>query len=104
MKITPKLSPVFEAFREVARLSRAWDSLVSRSVKAYGPRPQGGFVSGIYSEHFPQDVQTRLAKLARAVSLASDNANALRPYRVRQSTVRAIRAHVIATEGSGHYG
>lgn len=101
--IKPALLPAYNAFRRAASLSRAWDSLVSKSITLYGPR-QGSHISGIYSDHFPPDVQARLRKLATAVSAASDKAWGLRPKRVRNHTMRGLRLAVIARYGSGFYG
>ena len=93
-----------KAFEGAAAQSRAWDKLVSDSIAKHGDRPQGGFVSGIYSEHFPKETQETLRDLAKGVSVYSDNAYSLRPRGVRMSTMRNLRLAVIARDGSGYYG
>ncbi len=98
------LQPARLAFIAAASASMAWDSLVTDAVKQYGNRPQGGFVSGSYSEHFPQSVQNRLRFLAAQVAVESDKAFSLRPARVRTETMRALRHAVRAKYGSGYYG
>jgi hypothetical protein len=102
--IPAKLLPSYEAFKKANEVSRAWDSLVSESIKTYGARPQGGHVSGIYSEHFPQALQDRLRDMARQVSELSDKAYSLKPARVHASTIRALRGLVVAQYGKAYYG
>jgi hypothetical protein len=100
----PRLAASRDAFTLAAKYSRLWDQTVARGIKRFGERPQGGHVSGIYSEHFPQRWQTRLRNLARAVTEHSDRAYASKPARVRLATLRQLRAAIHARDGSGFYG
>lgn len=98
------LAPARSAYVYAAQLSRAWDGLVQRGIAQYGERPQGGHVSGIYSEHFPQEVQDSLGQIARHVTDASNRAWSRKPRGVHFSTMRALRQAVHARDGSGFYG
>lgn len=102
--LNPSLIPVRDAFVSAYAASRLWSDIVSRAIAKYGDRPQGGFVSGIYSEHFPKALRTRLRDLAHKVTTEGERAENLRPKRVRWDTIRAIRQQVIATQGKGYYG
>lgn len=100
----PNLLPAQQSFANAARYSHEWNALVAKSVKAYGDRPQGGFVSGIYSEHFPEPVRNQLRDLARRVSVETDIGFALRPARVQMRTMRNLKNAVRERDGSGYYG
>ncbi len=100
----PDLAIPAALFTEAARLSRLWDQMVAHCVKRFGERPQGGHVSGIYSEHLPAHWQTRLRNVAQGVTREGDHAWQSRPARVRSATMRDLRLAVIARDGSGFYG
>lgn len=98
------LEPARKEFELAAYFSRRWTELVHESVAKYGDRPQGGFVSGIYSEHFPNLIQRTLKDYATAVSEHSDKAYSLRPKGVRAETMRNLRGAIRAKYGAGYYG
>lgn len=98
------LAPMRKAFERVCRLSRLWNRIVQRGIARFGERPQGGHVSGIYSEHFPQRWQNRLRNIAEEITRAANESHALRPSRVRSHTVRELKLAVKARDGSGYYG
>ena len=54
------------------RLSDEWNATVNLAVEAYGS--QGSLISGVYRDHFPEDVKQRLRFLNSAKNLASDAA------------------------------
>lgn len=54
------------------RLSDEWNATVNLAVEAYGS--QGSLISGVYRDHFPEDVKQRLRFLNNAKNLASDAA------------------------------
>lgn len=100
----PDLILARDAFRVSATYSVKWDNLVAESIKRYGARPQGGHISGIYSDHFPKLLQDTLRDIAHSVTRHSNEAYALRPKRVRLATMQALRLAVRAKYGAGYYG
>jgi hypothetical protein len=102
--MNPKLLPAEAAFTRAARYSRAWSRVVSRAIARFGERPQGGSISGIYSEHLPENWQRGLRTLAKRITQEIDKAYALRPYRTRFSTMRNLHWSVKSRDGSGYYG
>lgn len=98
------LIPARDAFASAAKCSRKWDEIVSESIAVHGTRPQGGHVSGIYSEHFPELTQRLLRDLANRVTAENERAYSLRPRRVQMSTMRNLRLAVHSRDGSGYYG
>ncbi len=91
-------------FRAAYFNSRKWSDTVKDAIAKYGERPQGGFISGIYSEHFPQLVQDQLKALAKEVSRYSNLAWKAFPPRIRHHTKMKLKQAVIDRDGKGHYG
>jgi hypothetical protein len=60
-------------FRDLARkIDDEWQATVSLAVEAYGK--EGSLISGVYRDHFPEDVKDRLRFLSHGKSLATDAA------------------------------
>lgn len=93
-----------ELFKKAAARSRAWNKAVHRAIAKYGDRPSGGYISGIYSYHFPEHVKNGLRNLAHAVTEYNDAARAARPKRIRGETIEALRVAVRSQYGGGFYG
>lgn len=104
MKIPKHLEPSKNAFSAAFKASREWSKLVKESIEKYGDRPQGGFVSGIYSEYFPKEVQENLRKLCYLVRDLGQVAFDSAPKRTRTATLVKLKNHVAETEGRGYYG
>ena len=65
-------------FCDLARkMEDEWNATVSLAIEAYGD--QGSLISGVYRDHFPDDVKQRLRFLAHGKSLAQE-ACALHEY------------------------
>jgi hypothetical protein len=54
-------------------MNNEWQHAVNLAIEAYGN--QGSLISGVYSDHFPDDVKQRLRFLAHGNSLALDAAH-----------------------------
>ena len=54
------------------KMEDEWNATVDLAVEAYGD--QGSLISGVYRDHFPEDVKQRLRFLNSAKNLASDAA------------------------------
>jgi hypothetical protein len=71
-----------EYFRDLAkRFSDEWDDVVERAIDLYGTTPDGRkdrlagtLISGVYRDHFPQDVKERLRFLAYGGQMIKDAA------------------------------
>lgn len=62
-----------EYFSSLAqRLQREWDAVVELAIQTYGN--QGSLVSGVYRDHFPNNVKDRLRFLAHGSTMARDAA------------------------------
>ena len=60
-----------EYFHDLAlRMGDEWDATVSLAVEAYGA--QGSLISGVYRDHFPDDVKQRLRFLNSGKNLAAE--------------------------------
>jgi len=55
------------------KMNNEWQHAVNLAIEAYGN--QGSLISGVYSDHFPDDVKQRLRFLAHGNSLALDAAH-----------------------------
>ena len=55
-----------------SKMDAEWNATVSLAVEAYGD--QGSLISGVYRDHFPDDVKQRLRFLAHGKNLAADAA------------------------------
>jgi hypothetical protein len=77
-----------DSFHDLAvKMGDEWDATVNLAVEAYGS--QGSLISGVYRDHFPEDVKQRLRFLNSAKNLAGD-ASRLHEY---LSTTRSPLFH-----------
>ena len=61
-------------FRELAqKMDYEWNAAVDLALKAYGDGT-GSLISGVYRDHFPNDVKDRLRFLTRGKNLSADAA------------------------------
>jgi hypothetical protein len=76
---------------EAARDARVrYDQLLQQAIDAFGDLPMGkSHISGIYAEHFPEDVKDQLRAYARRISECGDAARGIwRESRRRVETLR----------------
>lgn len=98
----PDLAKAERLFSYACLASRMHDTEAKRAFANYGSH--GPDISGCVREHFPEGVKNTLRRLARAVTVRSDEAYAARPPRVRLDTMRKLARAVAARDGSGFYG
>ncbi len=103
MTIPTNLQAAERHFTRACRLSRLWSSYVSRNIDRHGRRP-GNHVSAVYSDAWPEYIQERLRKVARAVSCFTDAGYAARPKGVHRSTMTRLAKSIARRDGSGYYG
>lgn len=103
MKIIPDhLQTAALEFARACAASRTHAEIARNCLSVYGDH--GPLVSGVIRGHFPDEQKAILRSLARAVTVHSELAHALRPRRVHRATMRALAAHVANRDGSGRYG
>jgi len=91
-----------EHFRRACFASKLHGASVDQALALYGDH--GPQVSGIWRDHFPEDVKDHLRALAREVTTEGDAARAARPKRVRMETMRLLASLVAEQYGHGFYG
>lgn len=98
----PDLKRAAKCFALACAYSRAWSRLGGDLLTIYGD--EGPQISGILRDHFPDNAKDALRELAQHIRWACDRAWALRPARVRDSTMRNLSREVAKRDGSGFYG
>lgn len=77
--------------------------MVNEATAKHGER-NSTHISGIYSDHFPQETQDGLREVASLVTKYLDRAWKAFPARIRWHTKMALKQAVIAKYGRGYYG
>ena len=102
MLTDPKFKMAVDCFTIACFWSRTYNADFTAALKEYGDI--GSDISGSGRYHFPEHVKDGLRQAARNVRFYSDAGHAVRPKRVRHSTMRHIASLVATRDGSGFYG
>ncbi len=98
----PRHARVVAFYTMACAFSRAHDDLAATALQEYGNH--GPRISGCVRGHFPERIKETLRYLAQQVTIHCDMAEAAKPARLHNATLRKISQLIAARDGSGFYG
>jgi len=105
VKITPSLQKSAEHFEKAYSASRNWNELIERAIKIYGDKSKNlPHISGIYAEHFPEEIKNSLVAYCQTVNTELKAAYSARPKGVHFRTMIKLKDFIKSRDGSGYYG